>query len=94
MNHLDVNTIIDYVMINEINDETKKLASEVCSHIKECNECRETVNAYLNVYGKLIEESEHKAINRRLIENAVEDFLNKREFETYQEFEEYHDLEF
>jgi len=94
MNHLDINTIIDYVMINEINDETKKLASEVCSHIKECKECRETVNAYLDVFGKLIEESERKAINRRLIEEAIDDFLNKRDFETHQEFEEYQDFEF
>lgn len=95
MNHLDTNTIIDYVMINEINEETKKLASDVCSHIRECEECRETVNAYLNVYGNLIGESERDAVKRRLIEEAIDDFLNNiREFETHQEFEEYQSSEF
>ena len=29
MKHLDIDTIIEYVMIDEINEETKKLASDV-----------------------------------------------------------------
>lgn len=93
MKHLDIDTIIEYVMIDEINEETKKLASDVCSHIKECKECRNVLNAYLSVYGKLIEEAERKAVNRKLIKDAFDDFLDKRDFETHQTFEEYRELE-
>ncbi len=76
MNHLDINTIIDYVMINEINEKTKNLASDVSGHIRECEECRETVNAYLNIYSELIKESEREDVYDRLAGSELEDILS------------------
>ncbi len=74
MSHLDIDTIIEYVMINEINDETKALASKVCGHIKECEECRNLVDAYQCVYDGLVEE----AVNRQILSEKLKKLVNER----------------
>lgn len=74
MSHLDIDTIIEYVMIDKINDETKALASKVGSHIRDCEECRELVNAYMCVYEGLVEE----AANRKILNEQLRSILEER----------------
>ncbi len=70
MNHLDIETIIDYVMISEINDETKALAGEVCGHIIRCKDCMEKVNAFQTVYEALSRDLEKEQIYECLMQMA------------------------
>ena len=53
MNHLTLDDIIDFVSLNEINDESMQLIAAVNSHIAVCRECRELVRAFQLVYDEL-----------------------------------------
>lgn len=79
MNHLDIETIINYVTINEVNEETKALAGKVCGHIIRCKECMEKVNAFLTVYEAISGEMENEQIYDHLLQMAEN--INMRETE-------------
>lgn len=79
MSHLDIDTIIDYVMINEINDETTALAVKVGTHIRDCSQCRELVDAYLRVYESLIEESVNRKMMSEQLRNILRENMAKEE---------------
>ena len=54
MNHLTLDEIIDFVSLNELNEESMQLISMVTTHIAACDECRELVRAYQLVYDGLV----------------------------------------
>ena len=71
MNHLDIDTIIDYVMIDKINEETKTLAGIVCAHTIRCKECATIVDAFQTVYESLRERMEKEEIYENLMSIAT-----------------------
>ncbi len=53
MKHLLVEDIIEFVSAEEFNDRFLELASDVTTHICECEECRRKVRAFQMVYDEL-----------------------------------------
>ena len=53
MKHLMVEKIIEFVSAETFNDSFVKLASEVTTHIRDCDECRRKVRAFQDVYDEL-----------------------------------------
>lgn len=53
MKHLMVEKIIEFVSAETFNDSFVKLASEITTHIRECEECRCKVRAFQTVYDEL-----------------------------------------
>lgn len=54
MEHLTLDQIIQFVTMDEINDENLKLAAYVNNHIMLCDECRKKVEAYQAVNDALV----------------------------------------
>lgn len=54
MSHLTIDQIIDFVSMNQINDETLKLASTVNKHIGKCEKCLRKVRAFQLVYDEFV----------------------------------------
>ena len=53
MKHLMVEKIIEFVSAETFNDSFVKLASEVTTHIRECEKCRNKVRAFQTVYDEM-----------------------------------------
>lgn len=54
MTHLTLDEIMEFVSLNELNEESMQLISMVNTHIAECDECRELVRSYQLVYDGLM----------------------------------------
>ena len=50
MNHLPVDQVIEFVSIEELNEETIGLAVSVNAHICKCGKCLKTVKAFQNLH--------------------------------------------
>lgn len=50
MEHLTANEIISFVSLTENNEESIALCAYINGHIRKCEECRKTVNAFQFVY--------------------------------------------
>ena len=53
MDHLTLDDIIEFVSLVEINDESKKLISQVNTHIARCAQCRALVRSFQMVHDEL-----------------------------------------
>lgn len=54
MNHLSVDEIIGFVMVEELTEESVKLIDKVNSHICTCGKCLETVQAFQLIYDEFM----------------------------------------
>ena len=50
MNHLNVDDIIKFVSLSEMNKEAVELSAAVNGHIRKCAECLELVRAFQMIY--------------------------------------------
>ncbi len=50
MKHLNVDDIINFVSLTELNEEALELSAAVNSHIRNCQKCLETVRAFQLIY--------------------------------------------
>ena len=57
MDHLQLDDVIEFVSLVELNDESKKLISKVNTHIARCAECRALVRSFQTVYDELRREA-------------------------------------
>ena len=56
MDHLKLDDVIAFVSLTKLNDESKKLISEVNTHIARCAECRALVRSFQMVHDELRRE--------------------------------------
>ena len=53
-NHLTVEQIIEFVSINELNEENIKKMTDVNTHVYRCEECAEKVRAFQAIYDEFV----------------------------------------
>lgn len=73
MTHITIEEFIDFVSIEELNDEAKALAAKVNGHILECSECLEKARAFQTIYdamGKIDSAHIEKAFSAVKKKNA------------------------
>lgn len=93
MKHLMFEDFIEYVSANVLDDDTIALFSKVNTHIRECEECRNLVNAFQKIYDTLTTEGICDKNDRYFCdafrEKAEKENLLNEENNKYKNFKEY-----
>ncbi len=54
MKHLDIEEMMEYVSMTELNEETVALAARVTEHIRGCDDCLQAVRAFQTLYDQFL----------------------------------------
>ena len=70
-NHLTANEIIEFVTLDQLNADSKKLLTRVNKHIRKCQKCFEFVKSYQILYDELNSQKEQQPDFKRNIAQAA-----------------------
>ena len=68
MRHLTVDEMLDFVSLEELNEESIAYAAAVNSHTRKCEKCRRAVCAFQEIYDKFVQYS---------ADGSFKDFVSK-----------------
>lgn len=81
MNHLEIDDIISFVSLTEINDEAIKLLDYVNGHIRKCGSCLNLVRAFQMIYDEFsnldTEKTFREYVLRLLVEQSEKEYFAK-----------------
>lgn len=70
-NHLTANEIIEFVTLDQLNADSKKLLTRVNKHIRKCQKCFELVKSYQILYDELKSQKEQQPAFKMAIAKAA-----------------------
>lgn len=89
MKHLTVDEIIEFVSLNELNNDAVKLIGLVNEHIRECEKCRRLVRAFQMVYDEFSRVGSDSDFKKTVLDVITNDASEIEKAVTESAFEEF-----
>ncbi len=80
MKHLSIEEIIEFVSVEELNEQSLKLISDVNTHMRVCRKCTDKVNAYQDIYDEIdlsVEKMNVKRFMQIMSDEIAEEVENR-----------------
>lgn len=77
MEHLNVEKIIAFVSLTELNSEAIRLSADVNGHIRECKKCLELVRSFQMIYDEFL-QTDINIDFKKYIKNTFSNLKNNK----------------